>query len=650
MAQTPADISAQIRAQLKVLDPTISADPITPERKIIDTVAEVMADNQIDYYVLNYAFDIDTKVGSDLDQFVGIFGFARQAGRAATGIATFQRSTPADQNIFIDSGTQIIKPQSPVSPAVVFFTTAAVVLAEGTTEVDAPIQAASVGPLGNVASGTITTIGTGTDSSVSVVTNNNGTTGGSDPESDAELRVRFKNTIFRNVAGTEDQYLALSIASSYASKANVIGPQDRFEEWVQVPSTRVITSQIPYSKYTYSTDYYLTDGDPVSEIFYASRGIDYSMSTAVPPVVTINSAVTSLTVGATLPTATLTVSSTSGFPTTGTIYVGGQQVFYTGTTGTTFTGCTGGTGTFVTGTPVTYGLLQPGVVALLEHTYCSINSRNDPANNILNYVDVFVSGQDAVSATEVVRFPSVTYQLTATTTSPYYVNNFKRVSTGVIPTVGNFFMELLWQPVVTLPSSIVVQGRPYYLGTDYFQVADTTTWRGSRRGRDGIEWTAAASATIGANVDLILGYTFDRLPLTLNEVIDQHKQITTDVLVHSANERFLNFNLIAMYRPGFSKASVDAAIQTALEDFLDRQLFGTVIQISDVIDIVHQVPGIDNVRLAIPNDGIAYGIQEVAANGITPVGAPKTTDFFLQDSDLPVLNRVLVSQRSQNTW
>jgi len=49
MAKTAAEYSQQIRAQLKVLDPAISADPLTPERKIIDTFAEVMADTQIDY-------------------------------------------------------------------------------------------------------------------------------------------------------------------------------------------------------------------------------------------------------------------------------------------------------------------------------------------------------------------------------------------------------------------------------------------------------------------------------------------------------------------------------------------------------------------------------------------------------------------------
>lgn len=61
--------------------------------------------------------------------------------------------------------------------------------------------------------------------------------------------------------------------------------------------------------------------------------------------------------GASLPQATINVTSTTGFPTSGTIYVftnqGTQTVTYTGVTGTTFTGCTGGSGTMSTGGNVT---------------------------------------------------------------------------------------------------------------------------------------------------------------------------------------------------------------------------------------------------------------------------------------------------------
>lgn len=650
MAQTATEISQQIRAQLKVLDPAISADPLTPERKIIDTVSEVFADNQIDYFVLNYQYDIDTKVGSDLDKFVALFGFARQSGRRAVGTVTFGRSEIADHDILIDVGTQVVKPATVVSPASVFFTTASVVLPLGGTSVEAPIESIDIGPLGNVPAGTITILGVGNGADISTVFNENGTTGGANDESDAELRVRFKNTIFRNIAGTKDQYLALAIASRFANKANILGPQSRYSEWAQVPNSLVITSLIPYSKYTYNYDYYLTDGDPSNEKFYTPRGIDYTFGSSIPPTLTVNSASTTLVGSHTLPTATINIVSTTGFPSSGVISLGGQFVTYTGKTSSTFTGASGGTGTFTTGTTVNYGNLQPGAITLFEHTYCSINSRNDPANNILNYVDVYVSGQDATNATDVVKFPTSSFNFSASGGSAYYVNNFKRSSSGSLPTVGNRFMELLWQPIVSIPASITIDGRPYYLGTDYWQISDNTNYRGSRRSRDGIEWSSAAIASISVGTEFVIDYVFDRLPLTLNELMERHKQITTDVLVHSATERFLNINLIIMYAGGFNKSAVDEGVSIAVEAFMEKQLFGTIIQVSDILDITHEVPGVDNVRLALPSDGVSYGIQEIAADGTTPIGSPKVTDFFLTDADLPVLNLVNLYQRSQNTW
>lgn len=50
----------------------------------------------------------------------------------------------------------------------------------------------------------------------------------------------------------------------------------------------------------------------------------------------------------TLPVTTLAVNSTAGFATSGTLWVGGQLVTYTGISGNTFTGCTGGVGAMPT--------------------------------------------------------------------------------------------------------------------------------------------------------------------------------------------------------------------------------------------------------------------------------------------------------------
>jgi hypothetical protein len=89
MARSAAEISRAIRAQLQILDPDISTESLTPERKIIDTVSEVVAEAEVDTYVLDYQYNVDAKVGVDLDKFVALFGFARQGGKRATGTVTF---------------------------------------------------------------------------------------------------------------------------------------------------------------------------------------------------------------------------------------------------------------------------------------------------------------------------------------------------------------------------------------------------------------------------------------------------------------------------------------------------------------------------------------------------------------------------------
>jgi uncharacterized phage protein gp47/JayE len=655
MARTASEISRSIRAQLAVLDPDISTEPLTPERKIIDTVAEVVADAEVDTFVLDYQYNVDTKVGADLDKFVALFGFARQGGRRGTGTVTFQTTTASITDTTIPAGTQVIKPATSVSPAVIFRTVATVTLYTGTLSVDAPIESTNVGAYTNVPANSITSLGSAGTGTFSSIFNTLATSGGTDLETDAELRIRFKNTIFRNISGTTDQYLALALSSRFTNKANVVGPQSRFIEYVQTLSTTTTGSQ-------------------------------------------------------TLPLATINVTSTAGFPTSGTVYIGGQAVAYTGVTGTTLTGASGGSGVISAGTIVsvpttsqipyskyTYNFdyfltdgniasetfynksgvdytflntippkfyvnngtnIPSGSVVLLEHAYTSLNSRNDPATNILNYVDVFVAGRDLTTAVESTVFPnSGTNALNNTSGSAFYRQNFRRVNDGSVPLNANVFQELLWQPVSTLPSTITLNGITYTLNTHYWLVKDITVSKGSRRARNGIEWSSTvngsngspATTFIAAGYAYQLTYTFNKLPLALNELMESHKQVTADVLVHEATNRYFKVYLTIMYSPGYSPTSVDQAITTTLTNYFANQQFGVVIQLSDIIEIVHEVVGVDNVRITTSTDAATYGVREVAADGTTLLNT-YTSDFALQDADLPVLNSIVTLRKSQNTW
>lgn len=105
---------------------------------------------------------------------------------------------------------------------------------------------------------------------------------------------------------------------------------------------------IPFRNLT--TNGYVLEFTPSLLRFYKNDGIILSAST------TING-------DQTLPAGTITVSSTSGFASSGTIIINGENIAYTGKTGTTFTGCTKGVGVALDGTIVgqAYSITSPFV-------------------------------------------------------------------------------------------------------------------------------------------------------------------------------------------------------------------------------------------------------------------------------------------------
>jgi len=193
-------------AQLRILDPSISADLGTPERKIIDTVAQSLSDSQIDLDALSNALDIDGKYGAALDRFFRIFGFARKTATFATGYVTLSRIAASNLDIRVPSGTMVVANITAADPfdepdrEVRYVTLFDVILPAGSLSVTVPVTATVPGTIGNVAANTINEFAGTTAYGLTSVTNDLPTEGGFDAESDSEFKVRFKNTLFRNLA------------------------------------------------------------------------------------------------------------------------------------------------------------------------------------------------------------------------------------------------------------------------------------------------------------------------------------------------------------------------------------------------------------------------------------------------------------------
>lgn len=802
---TQEEISKRIRDQLYILDPEISLEVGTPERKIIDIVSQSLADVQFDQFLQRYQLDIETKFGQDLDDFVQLFGFARQTARRASGFVIFSRKTPASTPVFIPAGTQVATVASSVSSQILFTTVADGVIPENGTFTEVPVEATIPGEIGNVTANKITRILTQI-SDVSSVNNPTSTTGGVEQETDDQLKVRFKNNIFRNIAGTDDQFLALSIANQFTNRSTIIGPVSKFQEYVTLDASGSATSFNPNAKHVYDFNYYLSnEGNDISRFYtpdidyifsidtsgtahYAEIGISdlrnpsptlaptagtsdsegflqgnfrYAYTYVYSPggessispesnEVTFdieggtvtnlkNTAGTSLaggtvsskniyrkdlnvanpiwenigsvdatrsflassvfrTSGGTVSLSLPGDSDLSGIEIGGTVVVsgigggvgtalngtgtvrnigsaslsyyttGGGSVAPTSISGTAICDITAfhDDSIVAVGEPPTNDLSE-GSVVFLEHEYLSKWSRNviDLANEYssMNKIDIYISGQNTETAEDVTAGPGNLIEDDAT--SKYYYANFVRENTQTSPDINNYFINLVWTPVRTLPSQLTINGQTYYLndsnedGNAYWLLKDVTDLRDSYRARDGLEISPSMGSAI-ANSVFSIEYTFDKLPYLTNRLLESHRQIGQDVLVHTARFRYFRINLVAIYNNGFVVNEVNNTLINNLETFFNNQFFGAIIQLNDLVQVAYQTAGIDNVRFATSSDdAVYYGLEEVTATGEFIQRFEQ--DVLLEDIDLPILYSlgpntqgtdapIAPIQKTQNNW
>jgi uncharacterized phage protein gp47/JayE len=645
---TQQQLALQMVAQLRVLDPSISAEVGTPERKIIDTVAEALAESQIDLDVLSGSLDLDSKFSSDLDRFLGIFGFGRQKATKATGFVTFSRSVPSTFDIPIPAGTQEIAPASAsngdVAGDLIFRTTAGVTLAAGATEIIAPVEALVAGVVGNLAANTITTFGS-TVLGLTAVTNEAPTLGGLDAESDDELKLRFKNTVFRNMAGTQDQYLALAVSTAFTTKANVVGPISRYREYIQVPDVDDTTadpdsgiggnsatvgeytsalSTVPYSKFIYNTIPYFISTNPTDlDAIFFRQDTDYYLN-STPALKNRGDAYRGAVAGTSV---TPLDPSTLNQPD-----ITFKNVY--------------------TDPDSTVRAIRPKDVVLFEHSYMSTASRNDWVRNITNCVDVFINGTNSTLASAVIAKPTTSNIVTANTTDPYYYENYRRAGEPKHrPVLGNIITPLFWSPVTGLPESITVGAATYFEGVHYWLIKDISQIGSTVRARDGIEWspningagtgdtitgpyTGSQIAANSATAVSVTDYSFDKNVNDLQGALEGSKQTTTDILAHTATQRYFKLDLTLMYTQNRSLADINLDITTALTDFYNGQYFGTTIQLSDLLQVVHSTPGVDNVR---------WSKEILTAQGLTvdALGNPRDRVVECDINGNPLVNIVL---------
>ncbi|MFJ4902848.1 baseplate J/gp47 family protein [Streptomyces sp. NPDC088727] len=607
------DIVTQMRDALLISDPEVDTSVGTPLRKIMDAFAASLADAYIENHLLSYAYDIDSKNDADLDAFTSLFGISRIPARRAIGSVTFSRTGDLTPTVFIPVGTEIAS--SSDAGLIVQLVNGATMM-PGSTSVTVPVQAVAAGPEGNLGAGVATVI-TSPIQGVNSVVNTAALTGGTSRETDTELRARWKATVFRSSAGTEQMYVGVALDDTDCYAAQVVGSSKTRTEILQVPVSGNTVAQITDAKYVYSAPVQVAKADGTLLV----KDYDYTWVPSNPPQI-----------------ARLSAS----FP-------------------------------------------AAGELLTVDYQYLPTVSRNDPATNITNRVDLFTGGTRAQAAQASVVFETDKKWQTVSTIDLYTAHWLRADQTR--PEAGNVLIPLPFGPILSVPTTLTVGATTYGLatrtnplgtvtgGVTYaYQIVHEDTVNGwTPTSRFGLEWhrnylPANGSAfVVGGAGD----YTYNEVPASVQDAVNRWRLVGIDAKVHQAKQRWLRFSLGVMYTTSSTgqATSVQDAIRTALSDYLNRMGFNSNVQISDVLTVIHQVPGVDNCRLLHGGDVIGYssanpsasivGVQQIAPNS-EPTSAAlasyveastgRARDIYFKDDELPVLGSVVFKTLARNSF
>ncbi|GAA1978754.1 baseplate J/gp47 family protein [Kitasatospora viridis] len=628
MATSQNDIVSQMREALRISDPELDTGVGSVARKILDAVAASVADAYVENHLLSYAYDVDAKVDADLDSFCQLFGISRIPARRAVGTVTFSRSQDLNSTVYIPVGVEI---NAASDPSQVVQTVTGGILLPGVASASVAVQASTAGAAGNVAAGALDTLASPVQG-VSTVVNPTAMTGGTSRETDSELRTRWKRTVFRSLAGTESMFTGIALDDPDCYAANVIGASKSRTEILQIPSSGDTVAQIQNAAYVYAAPVRVARSDGTALV----RDYDYTWIPSIPPAIR---------------------QLSPAFP-------------------------------------------QPGELITVDYQYLPLVSRNSPTTGVTNRVDVFCGGVRAQVAQQSVIFSNAKafQNLPA---NDLYRGVWLRADQSQ-PDPGNIFIPLAFGPILTVPSTLTVGSAIYGLATRdhplgtvsggvtyaYTVVHEDTADGWTPTSRFGLEWHASYLPVNGTPflVGASSNYAFNEIPSSVQDAINRWRLVGSDVKVHQAKQRWLRFAMGLVVDSGASATTVQNAVRTALSDYLNRMVFASTVQVSDVLAVAHQVPGVDNVRFLNGGDVSGYspanpnasvvGIQQISplasvSNGASgsstwyplgtgPLGPAlvsyvdlatgRASDAYFEDNELPVLGAVVFKNLARNSF
>lgn len=593
-----ADIAAQIKATLALSEPDLDTTIGSVVGKIIDAVSLPVAEAFLDQHLTSYQYDIDSMTAGTLEGFVRLFGMDRRQARYAIGTVTFGRavSNAAKTSAAIPLGTQV---RAATNPVIYVRTLASAVMAVGQTTLDVPVQALTPGAAGNVAAGTLTLLVSEGGGVSTVTTNTASMTSGRDAESDTVLRERWKTTVLRNLAGTGQMYQAMGFQSDDAVTAvNVIGSRKTWQDRVTISGG--VSPELHYGnpEFIYSGSFFLGP-DLGSSVLLATK-TDYT--------VTINNAVTP---------ATLVINAVIG------------------------------------------GLLADGDYDI-QYDYVPAYSRNNPFGTrfgetafINNRVDVWLAGTHPVLVTQACKFSAgAATRFGNASTDLFYRLNYSTLN-GLNPTANDVFTPLAYGPVLSVPTSMTIGGSTFTRGVHYDIVHRSDAFGYGPASSFGLVWYAAGALPVAASA-FTINYSYNAVPANAQALTEsQWRLLGTDVVYHAGITTAYRFHFAVVYARNHDTTVVNTDIDAALARLIGPLGFDSALQVSDVLQAVHNVDGVDNVRfLNVGDDAAHYAIEAMSTTGVS-MGVPYATggravDLYFDDAHVPVFHstRIITKTRS----
>lgn len=585
---TPAEYSASVRSALKLTDPEMATTVGTPLRKIIDAFSEVMAEASVDQYLMEYTYDLDTKSGKDLEDFCRTMGgFGRIAPKRASGSMTFERMAPSAESVVIPYGTQVATSSSPL---VTFFTVTPAVLQPADLSIEVAVQAVQPGAAGNVQANTV-------DrpmqpiAGITSMLNLGPMTGGMDAESDAQLRARFRKTFLRNLAGTEDMFLAIALENLAVSQANVIGAAKVRREQIEIVGGTA-TSTVEDASSVYEGTSVLGANIDAGNVL--APDVQYTFDhTSVPPSVAIID----------------TDNAPDG------IYDLVFDYVPLASRNEPLDGITNRVDIYVNGS---------NAVAATEVRVFSAASSFTGATSDPLY---FGSFQRADGSTPVIG------------------NHF-------IPLALSPVIDPSVDDTIEVDGVDYVEGVDYFLVND---VSDRGGAPQSLAGIEWISVANSAPTGVPADGEVFeVSYLYNSVPREIEQAIRDWRLVSFDTWVHQAKVLYLKLHLAVIFELGFDEASVQSEMTANLNAYFDSVGFNGIVQVSDLYQVIHNVTGIDAVRfLSSTDDATHYAIEQVSGDG-DPIGVFSTggraIDVPTSDDTVVELHSVRIEVKAANTF